>query len=178
MQLNVGSKNPVKIDAVKELVRYYEFLRNPVVTGYESPSHVSSQPKSIDETVLGAINRANGVHNNGCDYSFGIEAGLMAVSHTKTGFMNITVCAIHDGTEYYVGFSSAFECPTAVTRMIVEQNMALDEAYYKAGLTQNKRVGYHEGIISDLTKGRLNRKEYVKEAVRTALIRLENHELY
>jgi inosine/xanthosine triphosphatase len=176
MRITVGSKNPVKVGAVRELLPYYEFLRNPVVSG-EAVSNTLNQPTSLAETIQCAINRAKAVYNN-CKYSFGIEAGLMEVPNTKTGFMNVTVCAIYDGTSHHIGLSSAFECPPVVTRMIREKGIELDEAYYKAGLTQTKRIGYSEGITGDLTKGRLTRKEQIQEAVGMALIYLENYKLY
>lgn len=76
----------------------------------EVSSSVSNQPKSLDETVRGAMNRALGSFVD-CSYSFGIESGLMAVPNTKSGFMDVCVCAIYDGTEYHIGLSSAWEAP-------------------------------------------------------------------
>lgn len=52
------------------------------------------------------------------------------------------------------------------------------EAYHRLGFTDDTRIGYAKGIISLLTKERLDRKEYTKEAIRMALIHLENSDLY
>jgi len=177
MKINVASKNPVKVAAVSELVKYYGILRGADVVSFPVPSNVSSQPRSLEETLRGAMNRARAAFSS-CKYSFGIESGFMAVPNTKTGYMNVTSCAIYDGRSYSIGLSSAFECPPKVTRMIFEEGVELDEAYHRTGLTSSKRIGYAEGAISALTKGRLNRKDYTKEAVRMALIHLENGKLY
>lgn len=67
--INVASKNPVKIEAVKEVLHSYPNLANYGVVGIETPSGVSEQPKSLEETVRGAINRSKAVFNN-CVYSF------------------------------------------------------------------------------------------------------------
>lgn len=171
MKIVVASKNPTKVDAVKELILDYPHLKNAVINGNEVETGVSDQPKSLDETVQGAMNRAKNVFNN-CDYSFGIESGLMAVPNTKTGFMDVCVCAIFDGKQIHLGLSSAWEAPEIVVQHI-QNGMNMNDAALKAGLTQNPNVGSAQGLVGIVTKGRLNRKEYTKQAVLTALIHLE-----
>lgn len=177
MKIVVASKNPVKVAAVTELIASYELLRSAEVTSREAPSNVSNQPLSLSETIAGAKNRAKTAFEN-CDYSFGIEAGLTTVPETITGYMNVTVCAIFDGKTYTIGISSAFEWPSNVTKMVVEDGLEIDKAYHKSGLTENERIGYAEGGVGQLTRGRLTRKDYTKEAIRMALLPLENRELY
>lgn len=177
MRINVGSKNQVKVDAVKEIIKDYDFLSKTEVFSLEAPSGVYKQPKSIDETVEGAKNRARNAFQH-CEYSFGIESGLMKVPYSKTGYMNVCACVIYDGKDYHLGLSSAFEYPTKVTNLVFSDNLEIDEAIYKAGLTNDKRIGRSGGVIGYLTKGRLTRKEYIKQAIRTALIHLENPELF
>jgi len=172
MRLVVGSTNAVKVDAVREIVQEYEHLRGAEVIGVSVDSGVSDQPKTLEETVTGAMHRAQHAFDT-CAYSFGIESGLMAVPHTKTGHMDVCVCAIFDGSEYYLGLSSAWEAPSRVMHYIIEEGMDMNEAAYKAGLTDNMNVGAAEGLVGIVTRGRLTRKAYTKEAVRTALIHLE-----
>jgi len=45
-------------------------------------------------------------------------------------------------------------------------------------LTENPKIGSAEGSIGVLTKDRIMRKEYIKQAVVMALIPMENKELY
>ena len=77
-----------------------------------------------------------------------------------------------------LGLSSAFEYPTKVTKLVFSDNLEIDETIYKAGLTNDKRIGRSGGVIGYLTKGRLKRKEYIKQAITTALIHLENPKLF
>lgn len=177
MKINVASTNPVKIEAVKETLRSYSDLANYEVISIEANSRVSKQPKSLEETVQGAINRAKVVFND-CVYSFGIESGLMIVPKTKTGKMDFCVCVIYDGINYHLGLSCAFEFPTKVTKMIHEEGIDANEAFYKCGLTSNKKIGFSEGAIGILTRGRVSRKDYTKQAIQMALIHLENKDLY
>ena len=177
MIINVGSKNQVKVDAIKEVIKNYDFLSEAEVFSLEVPSRVYKQPTSMDETIQGAMNRAKSSFQN-CKYSFGIESGLMKVPNTKTGYMNICACAIYDGKDYHLGISSAFEYPTNVTKLVFSEGLEIDEAIYKTGLTKDKRIGRSGGVIGYLTKDRLKRKEYIKQAITTALIHLENPELF
>jgi len=177
MRVNVGSKNKVKVDAVKEAILDYDFLAKAEVNSIDVESEVSEQPKSLDETIQGAMTRARRSFRD-CDYSIGIEAGLMKVPHTKTDYMNTTICAIYDGKEYHLGMAAPFEYPREVMRLVIEEGLDINEAFYKAGLTENPRVGAAEGAIGVLTKGRVPRKEYTKQAIAMALIHLENSMLF
>ena len=177
MIIHVGSENRTKVEAVRELTQQYPLLVGAEVIGMRTISGVSEQPMSLEETVRGAINRARNVFQD-CNYSFGIESGLVAVPQTKTRYMDLTVCAIYDGTQPHLGISSAFEYPIKIVEMIVAKRIDVSQAYRQAGLTKENKIGEQEGVIGLLTKGRLGRKEYTKEAIRMALIHLENPELY
>ena len=172
MIIKVASKNPAKVSAVEEIIKDYPHLMNAEIIGEETNSGVSDQPKSLEETIKGAMNRAKGVYKD-CDFSFGLESGLMAVPHTKTGYMDVCVCVIFDGKEYHLGLSSAWEAPKKVAEYMFNEGLDMNQAALKAGLTENPKVGSAEGLIGVMTKGRLVRKEYTKEAIRTALIHID-----
>ncbi len=176
MKLIIASLNPQKISAVKELAKEYPMLLDAVIEGVSVPSGVGDQPKSLDETIQGAINRAKSAIGD-ADYSFGIESGMVQVPYTKTGMMDLCVCAIYDGKEIHLGLSSAFEPPKSVFKLM-EKGMNMSDATAAAGLTTNKNVGAAEGLIGILTHGRLTRLSYTKQAVTTALIHLENAHLF
>ena len=177
MRINIGSKNQIKVDAVKEVIKDYDFLSKAEIFPLEVSSEVYKQPRSLRETIEGAMKRARNAFKD-CDYSFGIESGLMNVPNTKTGYMDTTVCVIYDGKEFHIGLSSSFEYPTEVTKLVFSDGLDIDEAMHKLNLTENKRIGRSEGVIGFLTKGRLTRKDYTKQAITTALIHLENPELF
>lgn len=174
MHIIVGSKNDVKVGAVRELAPEYPFMASAGVTGFDAPSGVSAQPKTLEETVQGAINRARGAWESGaCDASVGIESGLMHVPFTKTGHMDVCACAIYDGKEFHLGLSSAWEAPADAARLMLEEGLDMNDAFVKAGYTDNPKIGSAEGAIGLLTKGRVDRKEYTKQAIRMACIHLE-----
>ncbi len=177
MRINVGSQNYIKVGAVREAIRDYGFLSNAEVSGLEVSSEISEQPKSVDETIRGAMNRARNAFQN-CNYSFGLEDGLMQVPNTKTGYMNVCACAIYDGQNYHIGLSSAFEYPNDVTKLVFEEELDINQAFHRVGLTENPKVGSAEGAIGILTHGRLLRKEYTKQAITMALINVENSKKY
>lgn len=177
MKVIVASGNKVKIEAVREMIVSYDLFKEASVEGFEVNSGVSNQPKSLDETIEGAVNRAKSVFSE-CDYTFGIESGLMEVREARSGFMNVCSCAIYDGKRVYLGLSSAFEYPTKVIQIVKERGVEINDAFHASGLTEDKKIGSSGGAINILTKGRLTRKDYTKQAVLMALIQLENKELY
>lgn len=172
MKIRVGSGNKVKVDAVQDIVQEYPHLKDAEVISIPTESDVSDQPQTLKETVRGATNRAKKIFNN-CDYSVGLESGLMHVPQTKSGRMDVCVCAIYDGNEFHIGLSSAWEAPKSVMKYI-DEGSDMNEAAQKAGLTNSPDVGSQEGLVGIMTKGRLTRKAYTMESIRTALIHLEN----
>lgn len=178
MNITVASTNPQKIKAVSDLVPKYDFLTGATIQGVEAISGVSDQPKSLEETVNGAITRAKNAFSENIDYSFGIESGLMEVPHTKSGIMDVCVCAIFDGRNIHLGLSSAFEPPKKIVDLMHKNGMDMSQACLEAGLTSNPKLGASEGLIGILTRGRMDRLAYTTQAVITALIHLENSHLF
>jgi len=171
MKINVASINPAKVEAVRETLQDYPHLQHAEVSGLAVDSGVSEQPLTLEETMQGAINRAKNAFKS-CDLSFGIESGFFPVNKTNTGFMEISVCAIYDGTTFHFGFSPAFECPDYVMKH-VKAGFDLSQACNKAGLSDDPAIGKQQGIIGILTKGRVTRKDYTQKALQMALIHLE-----
>jgi inosine/xanthosine triphosphatase len=174
MKFVVGSTNTAKIDAVAEILKEYPHLAHTEVRGTKTDSGVSDQPKSLEETVQGAMNRARAARGD-AEYGVGIESGLMQVPSTKSGYMDVCACAIFDGKEFHLGLSSAWEFPDPkIMRHMLEDGMDMSQAINHVGLTKNPHIGAAEGAIGILTKGRIDRKEYSKQALRMALIHLED----
>lgn len=176
--INVGSTNPAKVEAVKEVLSEYELFNDVEVKGTSVDSGVSDQPKSLDETIKGAINRAQGAWNRQTTISLGLESGIFPVPYTKSGYMDVCVCAIYDGKSIALGMSEALEFPRELTKMIIEKKVNANEAARLTGLTSKKEVGSDEGIVGIVTKGRVSRKDYTKSAIRMALVHLEHPDLY
>ena len=172
MIIKIASQNPTKVEALREIIQDYPNLKMSEVVAISVPSEVSEQPRSLEETIRGAMNRSRNAFSD-CYYSFGVESGLMAVPYTKTGYMDVCVCSIFDGSNYHLGLSSAWEAPTKVVDYMVNEGLDMNAAAFKAGLTRDKKVGSADGLVGIVTKGRLTRKGYTKEAIRTALIHID-----
>jgi non-canonical (house-cleaning) NTP pyrophosphatase len=89
--------------------------------------------------------------------------------------MDVGVCAIFDGNEYHLGLSSAWEAPKNVMRHMLKDGLSMSQAAVKAGLTSDQNIGAAEGLVGIMTKGRVTRKEYTKQSIRTALIHIEKN---
>ncbi len=178
MKINIGSKSIPKIKAVKEIAEMYDMLKNAEIKSFPVDSGVSGQPKGFDEIITGAKNRARNAFKD-CNLSFGLESGLVKVPHTKTGYLDFGCCAIFDGTEFHIGMSCGVEFPKKVIKHIEENNSNLSEAFKELKLTEHDYIGNTpEGGIGFLTKNRITRIGYTKQSIITAMVHLENKELY
>jgi len=176
MIINVGSQNQTKIAGVKNLVTGHPLFKNAVVSGVVIQIEEFGHPKSLEEAIKGAMDRAYASLQDG-DYSFGIESGLMAVPSTKSGYMETTVCAIYDGAEYHLGIGPAFEWPKKMLDLILSGQDG-SQAFKQIGLTSDEKIGTQNGGIHVLTKGKINRTKLNELAVMMALIHLENKPHY
>ena len=179
MKINVGSKNSTKLAAVIDAVKLYPNLfPNAEVVGVEVNAELFGHPKNIKETVEGAIERAKQAFKD-CEYSVGLEGGLIEVPYTKTGYMEVGACAVYDGTNTYLGLSPAFEWPIKVNEMIISGQADASQAFYKLGLTQHEKLGaINGGIIGFLTDQKLTREDFTKYSIIMALVQLERPKLY
>ncbi len=90
--------------------------------------------------------------------------------------MNFCCCAIYDGKRVYLGLGPAFEYPPQCTKRVADEGITISEAF--TPISDKPEIGYEEGIIGWLTKGRINRKDYTKIAVEMARIQMDNAVLY
>ncbi|GGE55214.1 NTPase [Pullulanibacillus camelliae] len=73
LKIGIGTLNPAKINAVK---RWGED-NHMVVEGFSVPSGVSAQPMGDEETLEGAMNRAQAVlETSDADFGMGLEGGV------------------------------------------------------------------------------------------------------
>ena len=175
IKINVGSKNPTKIEAVREVLDGYNFFNPFEINSFDVSSGISEQPIGIDSIVFGSRNRAKNSFLN-CDYSVGLESGLFR--HYLDSFLDICSCSIYDGKNFYSGFSEAFEIPKNIVKLILEENFDLSQATKKAGFTQSEKIGNENGIINILSGGRFVRGDQIKRSLQMALIPLENSKYY
>lgn len=176
MKLTVGSTNPTKIDSVLQAIAEVPLFAAAEVAGVLVQVPEFGHPKTLEATTEGAMNRARQAFKD-CDFSFGIEGGLMPAPLTRTGYWEVSVCAIYDGTEMYFGLSSGIEWPKKVLDLIL-QGRDGSQAMREAGFTNDVKIGTKTGLIGLLSGGRVDRTLYMKQAVDMAIIQLENKAHY
>ena len=180
----VGSLNPTKIDAAKSAFsRYYN---NFEVYNIKAESKVSNQPIGLIKIIEGAINRAkqslffiiNKKKLQRNIFGVGIEAGLVEIPYTRTGFMDFQFCAIiNEARKISLGSGIAFEYPNFVVDQILQdQEKEIGEIIGK--LADNENLKNEAGAISFLSKNNIKRTEILTEAVICALLPFVNIELY
>ena len=177
MKINIGSKAPPKVEALKELVEQYDLLKGAEIKSVEVESGVSEQPEGFEEMIQGAKNRAKKSFID-CDLSFGLESGIVPMPHTKSDYMDFCCCAIFDGKQFHIGMSMGFEYPKKIIELIKDKKIDASTAAKMIGMTNHEYVGHAEGLIGILTKGKVTRKAYSKQSIIAAMIHLENKELY
>jgi len=174
MKINVGSKNPVKIQAVKEAFNLY--FDELLVKGIRVDSGVEAQPKRLEEITKGAINRARRCFN-GCDYSVGIESGIFSDGKALTGYTCVSRCVIFDEEGIAgMGLSPGFEYPQFIVKEILEGGTEAAKIFDREFKTRN--LGREGGAISILSNGEYLRKELHKTGTIMALLPIVNKKLY
>lgn len=182
----MGSKNPVKVDSVKEA--FHKYWPEAVVIGNEVESGVSAQPMSELETMNGARQRAYKVleMNSEAEYGVGIEGGVTELNPTSPSWMGMhggkgrlfecAWVAIVDrtGKEGLAG-GLYFELPEKIAKKIKsggELGPIMDEFTGKTNVKQGA------GAIGIFTKGELDRKSAYVQIVLSALIKFVSPEWY
>ncbi len=167
MIVAVGSTNRAKIDGVIEAYKLFNI--DIEIVPVKVPSGISHQPKSLEETVKGAVNRALNALKvvENADEAVGIESGLIMMPIINR-FIDITIAVIIDRRgRLSAGLSPGFEIPSNFIREIFTNNKELEELAVKVSGIEN--IGEHGGFISYLTYSKISRKELTKLAVIMAL---------
>jgi len=172
MKVKVGSQNPVKIKATKNILK--KLYKKVQIKGVKVDPGVPSQPIGLEQTIKGAINRAQRAYKN-CDLSIGIESGLLEAPHTLTGYIDLQWCATYDGKTTTLGVSAGFEYPPQVIKE-VKKGKEVGDIMDKITGIQN--LGEKTGAISILTHGLLNRTENTEQCILMAMIPRLNPKLY
>lgn len=178
-QVIVGSTNPCKRSAVSQALEGFPGFASWRVVALSVPSGVAEQPRSMEETLRGARNRARGAlaeFAGQCSDGFfgvGLESGVFEVGDRM---FDVCACVILDGEDMResVGFGPAFEIPPKVVDG-VRSGMDLTQASFAAGLSSDPRLGEGQGLIGVLSEGRVDRLAYTKQAVAMAMVGVRNH---
>lgn len=176
MKINVGSLNPTKLIAVRNITVAHDLFKDATVDGIEVEVEEFGHPKSLQETIAGAQQRAEKAFVN-CSYGVGLESGLFEATGTKSGYFETTACSIFDGENHHIGMGPSFEWPVAMVKLILD-GLDGSQAFKKIGLTNHEKIGVAEGGIYILTNGKINRVKLNELAFTMALLQLENPKHY
>jgi inosine/xanthosine triphosphatase len=178
MLVIVGSENPVKIKAVKNVLKSF-FGRKLRVKGVKVDLNLPKQPIGLEETIKGAIKRAKFAldFEKNVDYGIGIEAGLIKVPYTISGYMDQQITAILDRSLCLtIGASSMFELPKSIIENIIKKNSEMEEVIEEFfGI---KNIGKKQGAIGYFSYGKINRLKLTEQSVIMALIPRMNKRVY
>ncbi|WP_163718270.1 inosine/xanthosine triphosphatase [Mangrovibacterium lignilyticum] len=173
MKIVVASKNPVKVNAVLNsfLACFDSELE---VVPVSVSSGVSDQPMTEDETLQGAINRAQHARQlvPGASFYAGIEGGVSL--HNDRLFAFAWIVIANDDFESHAR-TATFELPPSIRELIV-QGMELGDADDLVFKKQNSKQ--QNGAVGLLTQDRLTRESLYQQAALLALIPFLNRELY
>ena len=176
MEVLVGSKNPVKIAATKEV--FSKYFGQVKVTEIEISSKVSAQPIN-EETFEGAKNRAlelkklNEEKNFGVDFFVGIEGGITKL-YSKWFTLGVG-CVIDNQGRVGYGVSPYFELPENIVEQLLS-GKELGEVMERISGKDNIRQ--KEGAIGFLSKGMMDRKNLYIHSLIVALVPFLNKDLY
>ncbi|CAM3968682.1 DUF84 family protein [Mesobacillus thioparans] len=151
MKVAVGSKNPAKINAVKEAFKESAFE----IVSIDAQSGVSDQPMSDEETIKGAVNRAiEAAEKVGAEIGIGLEGG---VQQTPYGLMlcNWGALAVK-GMDPIIAGGARIPLPDEVAQQLLagsELGPVMDEYAKKQNVSKN------EGAVGIFTNGQINRSE-------------------
>ncbi|WP_152657268.1 DUF84 family protein [Oceanobacillus sp. CFH 90083] len=151
----IGSKNPTKVEAVKNVFQEFD------VSSLEVASNVSVQPFSDQETRIGAMNRAMACIESGAGtIGIGLEGGVMYVEDTLF-LCNWGALATEDG-KLYTASGARIALPKEIENGLKtagELSMVMD-AY-----TKKENVRSHEGAIGIFTNNLVTRENMFTHVV-------------
>lgn len=174
MKVAVGSKNPVKVNAVK--LAFETIWPGEVweVTGVDIKSGVSDQPMSIKESIQGARTRAKrSLELLHAEFGVGLEGGIF---HEGEFYFDGGWAVIRDTKRREgIGATAQIPVPPVMLRLILE-GKELGEVCDIVFKQQNTKHG--DGHFGLMTKNAITRTEGYKDGIIMALTRFIHPELF
>ena len=171
----VASKNPVKIEAIREGFEKVFPQANFNFFSSDASSGISDQPIGITHTLKGAVNRLNSLVTSGrkASYYVAIEGGIAEQEDDLFAFAWVVI----RNESGYVSKSQTghFPLPHRI-RTLLKQGLELGHATDQVfGLHNSKQ---DIGAVGALTGKVIDRKAYYEHAVILALIPFIKSELF
>lgn len=150
MKICIGTKNVAKVQAVKNGFKNY--LENEFYE-YAVESGVSNQPVSDEETIMGALNRANAALKEGNgDIGIGLEGGVHRIQD-KLFLCNWGAIVLKNGKSFVAG-GARIPLPKEID---VELALGRELGVIMDEYANKKNVRHHEGAIGIFTNEKVDR---------------------
>ena len=172
MKIAIGSTNPVKVRAVRNVLR--KIYPQAEFVSLEVPSGVPDQPRGDRQTRRGAANRARAARVQArADWGVGLEGGIV---ENEYGTMTCAWCGIADRAgRVGIGGSTNMLLPEEVAARVKRGDELGDAMDAFANIRGVKRK---MGAIGVLTKGLSNRQRSYEYIVKLAVARFLWKEKY
>lgn len=173
-QVIIGSKNPVKVNCVKNVFERVFTDQQYTFEGVDVASGVADQPLTDVETLKGAVNRAKESYalNPKASFCVGVEGGIEEIDDELHAFAWIV---IQNKRKLSKARTATFPLPYAI-RQLLKEGYELGHANDLLFKEHNsKQKG---GAVGTLTLGKLGRTAYYEQAVLLALIPFMNESLF
>eukprot|EP00928_Gymnodinium_smaydae_P034753 TRINITY_DN24563_c0_g1_i1.p1 TRINITY_DN24563_c0_g1~~TRINITY_DN24563_c0_g1_i1.p1 ORF type:complete len:180 (+),score=40.64 TRINITY_DN24563_c0_g1_i1:49-588(+) len=167
----LGTKNPGKKEACELCFKEWPSPSYKLEC-VSTPSGVSDQPMGLEETTLGAKNRAQKALEavEGAVIGIGMESGLVEMEGM---LMDFCVTSVFDGTRHSIGVSSMFPLPPKVAASLATKGY--NQSFEDIGVPADENGA---GVLSQMSDGVLSRPKQMKESILMALLQLRNPQLY
>ena len=164
----VASQNPVKVNATRQACTQLFPQQEWAVIGVATPSGVSDQPMSDEETLRGARNRARAVQREHPDAMLwvGIEGGC-AKQYGQTWVFAWVVVLSFARTEY--AKTSMFPLPEQIATLLdegIELGTATDIVF------EQHNSKHKDGVVGMLSQGHVDRTAYYVQPLILAMMPL------
>jgi inosine/xanthosine triphosphatase len=174
----VGTQNPVKTSAVEHILK--RLLKEEFkVTRVDVDTGIPKQPIGLSQIIKGAVLRARQAISatKNAELGIGIEAGLVKIPCTMTGYFDIQFAAIIDSRgNLTIGCGSGFEYPPTVVSEVLKKGKEIGDVM--EALTGIDKIGERMGAIGYLSHGELDRCNLTEQALLMAFIPRINKKLY
>lgn len=163
VRISVATHNPLKVKSVE---RIFGSIMSNISIYQEVDYRTEVDQPMVDQTLELANERALFALKD-FDYALGIESGLFRNGLTDTYFDFHCAVLIDKSGIVTTGFSSGFQIPHVIMREVkrgLKLTLAAEKVY---GV---KEIGYKEGLVGELSGGKVKRETLIDESIRNALI--------
>jgi inosine/xanthosine triphosphatase len=169
----VGSKNPVKINAIKNIAA--QIWPEAEIYSASVSSEVSEQPMTDEETILGSKNRAKNIlKETKADLAFGLEGGVDDTEHGM--FVTTWVSVIDRDGNIGLGLGGKMLLPEKVA---VEIRNGGELGPVLAKMLDYADISKKEGAVGVFTNNLVSRTDWLQTGASYALAKIlhKNHYL-